>query len=101
MSIANNIVNVAIQVLPMSDKHDMYDMVDAAIELIQKSGLTYKVTPFETVVEGKYDEVMELVKKVQEVCFTSGAEKLLCNLKIQSHKSNAVLIEDKVGKYEK
>ncbi|MCG8579945.1 MAG: thiamine-binding protein [Bacteroidales bacterium] len=96
----NKIVNVAIQVLPMSDKHEMYDMVDDAISLILNSGLKYKVTPFETVVEGEYAEVMNLVQKVQEACYVSGAEKLLCNLKIQSHSTDAVLIEDKVGKYE-
>ncbi|WP_430816820.1 thiamine-binding protein [Carboxylicivirga sp. RSCT41] len=96
----NKIVNVAIQVLPMSDKYEMYDMVDEAIALIQNSGLKYRITPFETVVEGEYTEVMNLVQRVQAACYASGAEKLLCNLKIQSHSTNDVQIEDKVGKYE-
>ncbi|TRX70743.1 thiamine-binding protein [Carboxylicivirga sp. M1479] len=100
MKLDNKIINVAIQVLPMSNEHDMYDMVDSAIELIQKSGLKYKVTPFETVVEGVYSEVMQLVQKVQEACYESGAQKLLCNLKIQSHSIDEVTIEDKIGKYE-
>lgn len=99
MELNNKIVNVAVQVLPMSDKHEMYDMVDEAIAIIQNSGLKYTVTPFETVVEGEYSAVMNLIQLVQEACYNSGADKLLCNLKIQSHKNENVLIEDKIGKY--
>ncbi|WP_439185203.1 thiamine-binding protein [Carboxylicivirga taeanensis] len=100
MEFKQKIVNVAVQVLPMSKTHEMYDMVDAAIELIQKSGLKHKVTPFETVIEGAYGEVMELVEAVQQACYNNGAENLLCNLKIQSHQVEDVTIEDKVAKYE-
>ncbi|MCU4157999.1 thiamine-binding protein [Carboxylicivirga sp. A043] len=96
----NRVVNVAIQVLPMADSVDMYGMVDSAIAIIQNSGLKYRVTPFETVVEGEYSVVMDLVQRVQEACFLGGADKLLCNLKIQSHRTDKVLIEDKIGKYE-
>ena len=35
----NNLVNVAIQVLPNSKSIHPYNIVDKAIELIQKSGL--------------------------------------------------------------
>lgn len=100
MDFRNKTVNVAVQVLPMSDKHEMYDLVDAAIKVIENSGLKYKVTPFETVIEGTYVEVMALVEKVQAVCFDSGAQKLLCNLKIQSDNRGLVTIEDKMAKYE-
>ncbi len=100
MEFKKKIVNVAVQVLPMSNEHEMYDMVDAAIAVIQNSGLKYKVTPFETVIEGNYGDVMALVEAVQSACYQNGAQKLLCNLKIQSHQSEDVTIEDKVGKYE-
>lgn len=96
----NNIVNVAIQVLPTSKDKKTYDLVDEAIAIIKDSGLKYKVCPFETVVEAPYDDVMELVKKVQEACYVAGAEKLLCYLKIQSNKNEDVTIYDKMKKYE-
>lgn len=59
----NKTVNIALQVLPSSDTHHPYDLVDKAIEVIAASGLNYQVTPFETVIEGTYDEIMEVVKK--------------------------------------
>ncbi len=100
MEFKKKIVNVALQVLPMSNDHEMYDLVDAAIAVIQNSGLKYRVTPFETVIEGSYVDVMALVEEVQAACYLNGAQKLLCNLKIQSHQSEDVTIEDKVGKYD-
>jgi len=99
MDFKHRVVNVAIQVLPISKTREMYDMVDAAIAVIQKSGLKHEVTPFETVVEGPYIEVMALVEAVQCACYDSGAEKLICNLKIQSHQSDRVSIDDKIEKY--
>lgn len=93
-------VNVAIQVLPFAEGKKTYDLVDAAIAVIEKSGYKYRVTPFETVVEGPYDAIMELVKRVQEACYSDGAQTVLCNLKIQSSGLGDVTIEDKVGKYD-
>jgi uncharacterized protein YqgV (UPF0045/DUF77 family) len=95
----NNYVNVAIQVLPKSNTKHAYDIVDKAIELIKQSGLIYQVCPFETVVEGNYDDIMKLVKEVQEICYKNGAEDLLCYLKIQSSGSTQVTIDDKMKKY--
>jgi len=96
----NNVqVNVAVQVLPVSKTKEAYDIVDCAIAEIKKSGVKYVVTPFETVMEGEYDMLMEVVKSVQNVCFFSGAEKVMCYIKIQSDVDSCVTIDDKIGKY--
>ena len=92
-------INLAIQVIPKSGKHDLYSLVDAAIEVIQNSGLKYEVCPFETVIEGDYDRVMRVVKDAQEACFAAGAEELLVNIKIQIRSGGDVSIEEKTGKY--
>ncbi len=65
------------------------------------SGLKYRVTPFETVMEGTYDEVMEVVKKAQQACYDAGAESMMTYIKIQSSKDTDVSIEDKMEKYDK
>lgn len=95
-----NLINVAIQVLPSSTNKDTYDLVDIAISEIEKSGLKYKVCPFETVVEGQWDEVMALVKRIHELLYQHDTEKMLCYLKIQSNQDQDVLIADKMNKYE-
>jgi uncharacterized protein YqgV (UPF0045/DUF77 family) len=92
-------VNIAIQVLPkVSDNRD-YEVIDKAIEVIQKSGLECKVCPFETVIEGEYDKIMEILKQIQLVCFKEGAEELLINLKMQIRKETDVTIQEKMIKY--
>lgn len=93
-------INIAIQVLPRSARIGTYELVDKAIEVIQKSGLKYRVCPFETVVEGYYDEIMTLLKEVHEVIYANGAEEMITNIKIQTRYNEDVLIEDKMNKYD-
>lgn len=99
-SYLNNQVNVAVQVLPMAPGLDAYLVVDKAIEVIKNAGVVYRVTPFETVMEGPYDQLMQVVKDVQEVCYEAGASQVLCYVKIQSRAQSDVSIVDKMGKYD-
>lgn len=92
-------VNIALQVLPSSKSVHPYAIVDKAIETIAASGLKYKVTPFETVLEGSYEEIISVVKLAQEACYEAGADSLMTYIKIQSSRTD-VSIEDKMEKYE-
>lgn len=92
-------VNIALQILPSSKTIHPYKLVDKAIEVIANSGLIYRVTPFETVMEGSYDKIMKVVKQAQEACYTAGAESLMTYIKIQSSLGD-VSIDDKMEKYE-
>lgn len=96
----NNNINIAVQVLPKSKSKETYDLVDEAIKVIDQSGLKYRVCPFETVIEGPYQEIMQVVEKIQDVCFEKGADELLVYLKIQNRKDGNVTIEDKMKKYD-
>ncbi len=93
-------VNIAFQVLPSSSTKHPYDIIDKAIDIIHNSGIKYRVCPFETVLEGDYDEIMLLLKKIQLECLEYGAEKILTIVKIELSKDSDVSIEDKTGKYD-
>lgn len=95
----DHIVNIALQIVPKSKTQEVNELVDEAIAIIQKSGLKYKVCPFETVIEGTYNEVMEVAKNAQDACFKAGADDLLVYIKIQRKKTGDVSIEDKLEKY--
>lgn len=92
-------VNIALQILPSSKSIHPYALVDKAIEVIAASGLKYRVTPFETVMEGSYEDIMKVVKAAQQACYDAGAESLMTYLKIQSSLED-VTIEDKMEKYD-
>ncbi|ASZ13131.1 thiamine-binding protein [Chitinophaga pendula] len=93
-------INLALQIIPQVATEKVYAVVDEAIAVIQESGVPYKVCPFETVMEGTYDELMAVVRKTQEVCFKAGASQLLVYIKMQIRPDRDVTMEEKVGKYE-
>lgn len=90
-------INVAIQVLPQN-VDNTYEVVDKAIEVIQKSGVKHKVCPFETVIETNWEHALEILTKIKEAVLNE-APSTLINLKMQASNKN-VSIEDKTGKYE-
>jgi len=100
MSWKSNKINVAIQVLPEAEGKINYELVDAGIAAIQKSGFRYKVCPFETVVECTFDELPGLMEGIHNACGNAGTEKMLTNMKIQVNFTEDVTIEDKMEKYE-
>lgn len=93
-------VNMAIQVLPKIKSGDVYAVVDKAIEAIQRSGVKYRVCPFETVMEGTYEKLIAVIDDAQQACFDAGAEEVLVNIKIQRRNTGDVTIEEKTGKYD-
>lgn len=94
-----NNINVAIQVLPEADGKIKYELVDAAINAIQESGLPYQVCPFETVVECSFEELPGLLENIHVACKTAGTERMITNLKIQVDFNDEVTISDKMKKY--
>ena len=94
-----NKINLALQVLPQAEGKNSYELVDHAIKIIQESGLPYEVCPFETVIEGTYDELMDLLRRVYEELEKNGTEKLMTYIKIQTVFQQDVTIEDKMHQY--
>lgn len=95
-----NIINLGLQIVPKSKLTDSYWLVDQAIEVIQKSGVKHVVTPFETVMEGTQDELMEIAREAQQAVLDAGAEEVLVYYRMQIRKDQDVRIEDKTGKYQ-
>ena len=87
----------AFQVLP-NGADDLYGCIDAAIGVVQSSGLPYDVSSFETTLEGDYDQIMEVIKGTQDACFRYGADSLICNIKIANYPSGTT-IDAHIGKY--
>lgn len=93
--------SIAIQVLPKAESdEEVIRIVDAVIEYVKSTGLSYYVGPCETCVEGDYDELMEIIKECQKEAVRAGAESVSAYVKINYRPEGEVLsIEKKVGKY--
>ena len=91
-------VHVAIQIVPISKEHP-YPIIDKAIEVIDKAGVDYRVGAMETVMQGDYDKLMQIVKDAQQACFNAGAEELVVTLKVHAKKNSDVTWDEKLEKY--
>jgi uncharacterized protein YqgV (UPF0045/DUF77 family) len=92
----NRTINLAIQVLPLTD--DAFPIVDRAIEVIAASGVRYEVGAMETVMEGTLDQLMDVAKAAHLAALDAGGGKLVTILKI-GDSPEGTTIEEKTARY--
>jgi uncharacterized protein (TIGR00106 family) len=91
-------------VVPIGKGESVSQYVAECIKIVEDSGITYKINPMGTVLEGDYDEVMAVIRKchmrVMELC-----PRVITSVKIDDRKGarNALQrkitsVEEKVGK---
>lgn len=93
---------VEIQVLPKPSGTDEapYAVVEAAIAVIEASGLRYEVGALGTTIEGEPDALWPLLRQVHEACFAAGAASVVCVIKVfETREPAAPQIDDLVGKF--
>ena len=73
--------SIALQVLPLSQGIDRIAVIDKVIDYLQAQEVTIVVTPFETVLEVEFDELMRILKEALEVA-GQGADNVFANVKI-------------------
>ncbi|RKD33746.1 thiamine-binding protein [Thermohalobacter berrensis] len=94
------VVNVSLQVIPRVEDERIYEVVDKVIKYIDSAGVKYEVGPMETTMEGELDELLQIVKKAQEICVKEGASRVLSVVKID-YKPEGVTMNEKIYKYRK
>lgn len=92
--------SVAIQVLPKVDGDETLRIVDAVIAYIKSSGLHCVVGPFETTIEGDYDQLMEIVKQCALICIREGAPSVMSYVKISYSPDGIWTIDQKTKKHQ-
>jgi uncharacterized protein YqgV (UPF0045/DUF77 family) len=93
--------SVAIQVLPnVTEDEEVISIVDEVIAYIKSFGLSTSVGPFETTIEGDYDQLMEIVAGCQKIAIKAGCDQVSTYVKIVYKPEGDVLtIEKKVSKH--
>ena len=93
--------SVAIQVLPQQvEQKKMLECVDAVIQYIASCGVKYTVGPFETVLEGDFEVLMEIVRACFRICVAAGAPGVLGYVKVNYCPEGVLTIEEKTEKYQ-
>ena len=92
--------SVAIQVLPkVATNDETVRIVDKVIDYIRSQHVHMEVDPFETVMEGDYDQLMEIVKNCQQICIDEGAPSVMTYVKINYAPKGVMTMEYKTAKH--
>lgn len=74
---------ISVQIIPsVSHDEDVYEYVDAAVQVIEDAGVTYEVHPLETTMEGEMDELMWVIQKMNEKLIRIGANNIISQIKM-------------------
>ena len=87
----------SIQILPLANQLHPYRWVDEAIAVIKASGINYKVNAFDTVLEGTYPQVMQVIEQVNDQLCSQGCEEWITHLQIQIRSKQGVTADEKTS----
>jgi uncharacterized protein YqgV (UPF0045/DUF77 family) len=93
------LINASIQILPLAQDKHPYEWVDEAIAIIQASGIKHEVGPFTTVLEGTYEQVMQVIDQVNNHLCEKGCAEWITGLQLQIRAAGDMTGEEKVEKY--
>jgi len=86
---------VEFSVVPLGVGESVSQYVAECMKIVEDSGLSYKINPMGTVVEGEYDEVMALVKRchmrIIDLC-----PRVITTVKIDDRKGTKGMIDRKI-----
>lgn len=81
---------LSIQILPKTkNNEDIIPYVDRAIKVIHDSGVKYQVSPLETTMEGELDQLMEIVRKMNDAMIEKGSPSVISQIKIYFNPAGA------------
>ncbi|REB05291.1 thiamine-binding protein [Sporosarcina sp. BI001-red] len=81
---------VSIQIIPKTPNgEDVIPYVDAAIEVIAKSGVPYQVAPLETTMEGELGNLLSIIEKMNMRMTELGAPSVISQVKIYTNPKGA------------
>ena len=81
MTMANSLVSI--QIIPkLENSKESYAYVDAAIAVIEESGVKYQVNPLETTMEGELSTLLNVVQAMNEKMISLGAINVISQVKI-------------------
>ncbi len=75
------------------------EYVARCLDLVDRSGLAYKLNPMGTVVEGSFDEVLDLIRRCHKAV-AKDCDRVSTVIKIDDRKGARNQIEGKVAKVE-
>ena len=85
---------------PLGKGESVSKYVSRSLDLIDKSGVAYRLNPMGTVLEGEWDEVFGVVRKCYER-MKKDCNRISCSIKVDYRKGHSGRLVSKVASVEK
>ena len=88
---------VQVTIVPLGTQTtSLSDYVADCHKVLENSGLTYELTPMNTVIEGDLYKILEIIKKMHEVPFQNGAMRVSTEIKIDDRRDKKGTMKQKI-----
>jgi uncharacterized protein (TIGR00106 family) len=85
---------------PLGKGESVSKYVSRSLDIIDKSGVAYRLNPMGTVLEGEWDEVFAVVRKCYER-MKKDCNRISCSIKVDYRKCHSGRLVSKVASVEK
>ena len=85
---------------PMDKGESVGSYVARVLDIVDKSGLPYRLGPLGTCVEGDYDAVMELIRQCHEA-LAKDCRRIACMIKMDWREGHNNMLDSKIESVEK
>ena len=96
----HHLINASLQIIPVVQDRHPYEWVDEAIAIIQRHGIKHEVGAFGTVVEGTYDQVMEVIHAINNHLQQRGCNEWILHSQIQMRSNRDITAGEKTDKFQ-
>jgi uncharacterized protein (TIGR00106 family) len=86
-------------IIPIGKGYSISNEVAEVLDIVDSSGLPYKINPMGSVVEGSWADVMELVRRCHETV-SKRSDRVVTSIKIDDRKNSTDRISGKVESVE-
>jgi uncharacterized protein (TIGR00106 family) len=92
---------VAVNLTPIGAGTSVSQYIAAAEKvLLKKPGIKRELGPLFTTLEGDLDEILAVVREMQEAVFSAGVERIATTIKIDDRRDKVITMEGKVKSVE-
>lgn len=87
-------------IIPIGIGSSLGDRLAEVLKIVDKSGMSYKINPMGTVIEGEWNDMMKLIRKCHDSVMKKG-ERVITTIAIDDRKGKPNRIDEKVKSIEK
>lgn len=87
-------------IYPMDKGESVSPYVARCLDIVDRSGLAYRLGPLGTCIEGPWNAVMEVIRKCYEALATD-CNRIECHIKIDYRKGHDNMLQTKIESVEK